>query len=160
MNGATNGEGDRRATIDRVMRLLRRQEELFAQLEQLSFRQGDMIGNEDMAPLLAVLKQRRQVVGELSKVHESLAPIRQVWSRFRDGLPIEQRGEADRLAASSAARLARVLEKDERDAHVLSVRRKVTAGALSAARATGEALSVYRSSATAVAAAGRLDEAQ
>ncbi|MCO6438000.1 MAG: hypothetical protein J5J06_12985 [Phycisphaerae bacterium] len=159
MNGKRHGVVERRAAIDRVMSLLRRQDDLFERLEALSLRQRNLVSEDDTTPLLDVLVQRKRVVGELSAVHESLAAVRRVWSRFREGLEGEQRGEADRLVASSAARLSRVLEQDERDTHVLSVRRRVTATALSAARATGEAISVYRS-ATGATAAGRLDEAQ
>ena len=67
--------------------------------------------------------------------------------------------EADGLVGDVAQRLRRVIEGDEKDARVLSVRKQSVATSLQATHRVGQAISAYRAPAGATAGSDRLDEA-
>lgn len=143
-----------------VMELLRDQAALYARLESHARRQRHLVCGDDAAPLLAVLADRQRLALELAQIGTSLAPIRRDWESYRGGLNEQERGEADRLVAETAACLQRVIESDEHDARLLSARRTLTARDLQTTRAGGSAISAYRPTTEAgTARHGRFDEA-
>jgi hypothetical protein len=141
-----------------VLGLLRRQAALFVRLEQFAARQRGLVRADDAGPLLSVLADRQRLSTELTGIAARLAPVRSAWSRFRESLTDSQRAEADGLVAESSQRLRRVIEGDETDARLLSVKKRSVAGEMKALNGFGQAISVYRAPAQRPAAALRLDE--
>ena len=99
---------------------------------------------DDTRPLLALLADRQKLSTELTRIAGRLAPVRRDWAAFRDSLSPPQKTEADGLVEEAAQRLRRLIESDERDARLLSIRKRVTGDALRATHATGQAMSAYR----------------
>ncbi len=141
-----------------VLGLLRRQAALFARLEQFASRQRALVRADDAGPLLSLLADRQKLSTELTGIAAQLAPVRARWSAFREELGDSQRTEADGLLRDCSLRLRRVIEGDEADARVLSVKKHATASELRAAHATGEALSAYRAPSRRAEETLRLDE--
>jgi hypothetical protein len=129
---------------DDVLRLLREQAELYGRLAVYSDRQRRLVSNDDVGPLLTLLSDRQRLSQELTCVASRLAPIRHEWSTFRAGLTATQLAEAEALIDDAGRRLRQVIEDDERDAHVLAARRRMTADALGTTHSEGRALAAYR----------------
>jgi len=144
--------------IEDVLGLLRRQAALFLRLEQFASRQRTLVREDDAGPLLSLLADRQKLSTELTGIARQLAPVRAEWPAFRERLSTDQRAEAEVLLQDSSQRLRRVIEGDETDARLLSVRKRVVADDLRVTHAAGEALSAYRTPAPQRVPAGRLDQ--
>lgn len=142
-----------------VVTLLRDQAALYQKLERYARQQRLLVAEEEAGPLLALLAQRQKLSVEMTRIGARLAPARRDWNRIREQLTSAQRDEADRLIDEMGQRLHRVIESDERDARLLSTRKRMTADALRATHSTGQALSAYHSRAAHGVQALRLDEA-
>ena len=155
---ATATELPWRRTAD-VLGLLRHQAALFARIEQFASRQRSLVRADDVGPLLSLLADRQRLSAELNGIAARLAPVRADWATFRGTLTDLQRAEADDLLRDTSRRLRRVIEGDEGDARLLSVKKQTVAGELRAMHATGQALSAYRAPLPArTGPATRLDE--
>jgi hypothetical protein len=137
---------DQPSDIDpsRALELLREQVALFAKLEGLSVRQQALVAGEAIEPLMSVLADRQRVSVRLAKIAEALGPVRRSWKQFRDALDATQRDEAEKFIASAEASLKRLIESDERDARILSARKRRVADTLSGLNSSGGAVAAYR----------------
>jgi len=144
---------------EEVLGLLREQAALFARLETFAERQRCLVAEEDTRPLIALLADRQRLSAELARIAGRLAGARRDWAGFRGRLSPRQMTEADGLVDDAAKRLQRVIESDERDARLLSVRKRVTGDALRSTHASGRAISAYRVPAERGGEIRRLDEA-
>ncbi len=151
------GESALEARTD-VLGLLRRQATLFAKLEQFASRQRDLVRADDAGPLLSLLADRQKLAAELTGIATRLAPVRAGWSSFRQSLDESQRAEADGLLTDCSQRLLRVIEGDETDARVLSLKKQAVVVEIRAAHTAGGALAAYRGPAPRGESAVRLDE--
>ncbi|MFN0086947.1 MAG: hypothetical protein ACKVX9_16265 [Blastocatellia bacterium] len=141
-----------------VVVLLRRQANLFSQLEGFAKRQRMLVVQEDTKPLLALLAERQKLSIELAYVSERLRPVRTSWNSYRSCLTDIQRDEADDLVKRMQMSLSRVIESDEEDARALSVRKQMVRRELQTSQTRSAAAGMYQS--TAAPAGRRLDEEQ
>jgi len=144
--------------VEDALALMREQATLYERLDALSANQRSLITADDTGVLLAHLSRRKQVVDALSRIAERLDPVRREWSTIRQRWAPPQREEADRLIADAAARLRRMIERDEEDVRVLSARKHTVSRSLRSAHSAGQALSAYRAPAAATARRNVLDE--
>ena len=128
---------------DDILGLLRQQAGLYARLESCAARQRSLVTGDDVGPLLALLGDRQRLSEQMTRLGERLAPVRRNWSRHRQELAPADQAEAERLLKETQARLQRVIEGDERDARVLSVRKEAVARTLRATHTTTQAISAY-----------------
>ena len=129
---------------NRVLNLLREQSALYARLESFAGRQRALITGDDPARLLLLLADRQRLSSELARIATTLGPVRREWSTYRARLTAAQRQEADQLLSDATVRLRRIIEGDERDARILSVRKEAAAQTLRAVHSTGKAIMAYR----------------
>ena len=132
---------------------------MYTRLESFAAQQRSLVRTEDTTPLLSLLADRQRLSVELTRLARRLEPVRRRWAAFREGFTASQREEADGLVSDVTRRLRRVIESDEKDARVLSVRKQSVASSLQASHSVGQALSAYRLPAGAAAGSDRLDEA-
>ncbi len=144
MTEAPKTDGSAARAASETMLLLRAQHAMYAALESLARRQRSLISGEHTGLLLTALADRQKLSGKLKAIAEKLEPVRRDWAASRECLSPSQRDEADRLVRETQAYLRRVIERDEEDTRLLSVRRQAAARALGAAHATGQAISAYR----------------
>ncbi|MGD2107902.1 MAG: flagellar export chaperone FlgN [Phycisphaerae bacterium] len=130
-----------------IVKLLRVQASLYAKLESVATRQRTLVTEDDIGPLLSLLADRRKLSEKMAELGQTLQPIRANWPAFRETLAPDDRDEAERLLAETKERLKRMIEADEHDARVLSVRKQAVARTLRATHTTSQAVSAYRSSA-------------
>ena len=143
-----------RCPAEDVLSLLREQVELFARLEGFAGRQRNLVTGEDPGRLLSLLADRQKLSSELQRIATILEPVRRDWPSYRTNLTGPQRIEADKLLEDATNRLERIIESDEQDAKLLSVRREAAARTLRTAHSAGQAMRAYREPAKRT---GRLD---
>ena len=131
-------------TPDTVLQLLREQASMYGSLESLASAQRSLVTGDDAGPLLSLLADRQKLSDGLARLAGRLAPVRRDWSSYHSRFTPGQREEADRLVDEASARLQRVIERDEQDAHILSGRKQMVARALRATQSTRQAISAYR----------------
>jgi hypothetical protein len=124
--------------------LLREQDVLYAKLERFAARQRTLVTGDDPGPLLSLLADRQRLSTELAGIARRLEPVRRAWATYRERLTQPQRIEADRLLEDAAQRLRRVIESDEQDARLLSIRKESAGATLRATHAAGFAIDAYR----------------
>lgn len=150
---------DDKSAAQEALALLRRQALLFAKLESVAVKQGDLISRDDATPLLALLADRQRLAMDLSQIGRRLESARRNWVATRNALtPLEQ-DEADGLLTQVRERMRRLIDNDERDARVLSARKESVATSLRQTQTVGKAVSAYRPHGVAGSASNRLDEA-
>jgi hypothetical protein len=159
MNVATAMMNEPVEKPEEILGLLREQSALYARLESFAARQRSLVREDDTAPLLSLLADRQRLSVELTRLATRLSPVRQGWSMFRERFSTSQRTEADGLVSDVTQRLRRVIESDEKDARILSLRKQSVATKLHATHRVGQAISAYRVPAGAAMGADRLDEA-
>lgn len=143
-----------------AVNMVRREAQLYSQLESYAVRQRALIALDDQDPLLALLARRQQLVVELMDIGRKLAPMRRQGAAHRANLTSTQRAEFDKLGKNNARRLQRVMGIDERDVGLLSVRKKLAADACRMMGTTKQALTAYRVPVRQSGRALRLDEAR
>jgi len=131
------------AAPESVLGMLREQASLFSKLESFAARQKSLVAENDPGELLSVLADRQKVSIDLTELSARLAPVRREWSSFRRRLSAVQLREADGLVATAMDRLRRVLDGDEQDARLLSVRKQMVAGELRMTHSTARAVEAY-----------------
>ena len=109
---------------EHILGLLREQSALCARLESFAARQCALVRAEDTAPLLTLLADRQRLSVELTRLAARLAPIRRSWSSLRERFSLSERTDADGLISDVALRLRSLIESDEKDARVLSLRKQ------------------------------------
>ncbi len=149
----------RHDTPEDVLALLSEQAALYERLDACAARQRELITLDDTGPLLSLLAERQKLSVDLAASSRRLEPVRQHWDRYRDRFTEAQRVEADRSLETIKTRLRCVIERDEEDARLLSVRKQAAGDALRATHTTGQALSAYRVPAPLSSRSGQLDEA-
>lgn len=137
-----------------VLGLLREQASLFAQLERFAGRQRALVASDEVGLLLSILADRQKLSARLTQVARSLDPVRRAWDGFRSRLNPAEREEAERLLRDAGHSLRRVIVGDERDAHLLSVRKQSIAESMKATDSAGRAIRAYR---PAMVPSGRFD---
>jgi len=128
-----------------ILELLRLQAALYAKLESFATRQRTLVTGDDVSPLLALLADRQRLSEQMAKLGEVLKPVRRDWQAVRETLAPADRAEAERLLEETEAHLKRMIEGDEHDARVLSVRKEAIARTLRATHTTSQAVSAYQS---------------
>ncbi len=159
MNGSTMANETGVERPEEILGLLREQCSLYGRLESFAATQRSLVRADDTAPLLSLLADRQRLSAELTLLANRLAPIRRSWTALRERFSPSQRTEADNLISEVAQRLRKVIESDEKDARVLSVRKQNVVTSLHAAHRVGEAMQAYRTPPDGTLDSDRLDEA-
>ena len=141
-------------TADAVVGLLREQCDLYVRLESLVMQQREMVGGDEVEPLIGLLADRQRLSERLTEIGRTLAPIRREWHEFRDQLTPDDRSTADALLSEADGRLQRIIASDEQDARILAARRATVARKLRSSAAGQDAAFAYQAPAN---RSGRLD---
>lgn len=108
--------------------LLSRQCRAYAELAELSGRQGDMISDDSEAAadaLLALLGQRRRIVQRIAHLNQELAPFRRDWQTTFDSLNPAQQRSVSSLVRRLNELLGDIVSRDREDYARLETRRQI-----------------------------------
>lgn len=136
-------ESEFSTTPKEALALLRRQSDLYEQLEALSQRQRPLVSEENVGPLLTLLADRNRLSIDLNRIEGELAPLRSAWSSYTQRFTHWERDESRRLLDGIRTRIERVLQRDEVDARILSARKQSVSQALSSTRETRQVIAAY-----------------
>jgi hypothetical protein len=132
-----------RQDAEQLLALLKKQNDLYRRLRMLADRQGALVVEDDVQPLLSLLAERQRVVDGLVVVNQELAPFRSDWSGRYASLDEPTRQEVAGLLEEANASLGLVLRNDQRDSATLSAKRMAVAERLSATDQAGRAGAAY-----------------
>lgn len=150
------GVADGAPWFDRVVALLRRQQQAYARLAALGERQRVMLAADDFDGLLSVLAQRQVVVDEIGTAAGALAPLRDQWTEQTARLNAADRASLDSLCDAVALAAREQAARDEQDRERLAARRReIMATVAGLARGRG-AVAAY--SGAAASAAPRFED--
>lgn len=143
----TNAE---QPTPEGLIKLLKRQRDLYQRLQELSERQRNLISGDRPELLLNILRDRQTLVTALAKVNEQLSPYRRDWQRVYQTLPEVTRHSVSGLLDEINRMLQCILEADQEDQALLSARKQAVARSLnnvSGGRVANAAYARHRGSA-------------
>lgn len=108
----------------RVIELLRHQRTLYRKLRSLAERQKSLIVSDDAGALISLLAERQRLVDGLVQLNVKMAPYRENWTEFYQGLSEPQRVEVSELLEEVNASLGAILRDDARDTAMMTARRE------------------------------------
>lgn len=111
-------------TAERIVKLLRKQRELYEQLQHLSRRQRSLISGDQPEQLLSILRDRQSLVNALAQINHQLSPLRASWQSAFDKLPEPERSEVAALLEDVNRILAAIIRTDQEDGALLSARKQ------------------------------------
>ncbi len=127
----------------RLVRVLDRQIELYAELERLSSRQSDLVRGDEPDALLDLLARRQVLVEQVTDLNQQLEPFTREWDRLAERLSPGQRDEI----GSRTRRLDELIEtitgRDEADRRALESRRESVASEINALSNKRAAVAAY-----------------
>lgn len=110
--------------VTRVIELLRHQRTLYRKLRSLADRQKTLVVSDDAGALISLLAERQRLVDGLVQLNAKIAPYRQNWTDFYQGLNETQRVEVSELLEEVNASLGAILRDDARDTAMMTARRE------------------------------------
>ena len=126
MNTNTSASADAERLID----LLRQQNELYEKLRGLSQRQRSLISSERPEMLLELLRDRQSLVMGLARVNEQLSPYRRDWESTYSRLDGPAREAVGSLLAGINSTLQAILRADREDGALLAARKRAVGRAM------------------------------
>ncbi|MCK4660292.1 MAG: hypothetical protein KAV82_12285 [Phycisphaerae bacterium] len=123
MMSVSSDTTDDRSAGHKAMELLGRQLNLYQRIEQLAEAQRRLIEGDDSRPLLRLLSERQKLTAELTRLNHELAPYRQRWEALKVAMLPSERRAMEEMVKKAAARLRRILEKDEADGQLLAAKK-------------------------------------
>jgi len=108
---------------DEILPALRRQLDCYQRLSKLAKTQHEHVQNSRTEELLGVLSQRQQLLEEMAQLEKIIAPVKRRWKEYAEGLPADQRLEAETLLGETRRLLEDIAAADRDDTIVLQQRK-------------------------------------
>ena len=134
-------------SVSDLLSLLGEQRDLYEHLGRLAGMQRTLITSEDSERLLAVLRDRQELVDRLEVLAERIRPYLRSRTAFRAGLQEDDARKVDRLVGQVNGLLAGILEQDKSDTQLLAARKSSVANEI-ATVATGRQAGVAYAAST------------
>lgn len=108
---------------DEVIQALERQIGCYRRLAKLAEVQHGHVQQNQMEPLLEVLKSRQDMVEQIAKLEKVIGPARQNWGVFVRDMEVEKRSQAESYFAEAKQLLESITTNDQNDALLLQQRK-------------------------------------
>jgi hypothetical protein len=108
---------------DEVLPALKRQLACYQRLAKLARVQHEHVQNSRTEELLTVLSKRQKLLNQMADLEKIIAPAKRNWEEFLDGLPADQRAEAETLVRETRRLLEEIAAADRDDTIVLQQRK-------------------------------------
>lgn len=116
---------------------------LYVQLDELSVRQGALIGGDDVQPLLDLLEERQTLIDQLLRSSVTVEKLRTAWESCSPSLPQARRDEVSGKVADLARLAAQVSLRDDSDHANLKTKLDAVAAELAEVATSRRAVSAY-----------------
>lgn len=128
---------------DRLERVLKRQLELYGELDALCDRQRGLIEAGDADRLVGLLGERSRVVEALARTAEQFRPFDAAWAEIEAALDDADLLDTRRRLEAVAALAASVAERDSEDSRSIKAKRNELADQLAGLGKSRAAVSAY-----------------
>jgi hypothetical protein len=108
---------------DQTLTTLEEQLDCYKRLAKLANTQHEHVQNSRTEELLLVLTQRQEVIDQLARLEQIVAPVKKDWNDYLGTLPAEDRDLAEKTVAESRRLLEQITSNDKDDAIVLQQRK-------------------------------------
>jgi hypothetical protein len=112
---------------DRLIDLLSQQRDFYRRLRELSEKQRSLIAGDRPELLLAILRERQELVAALARLNNELGPFRRNWDAMYAALPEAIRSAASQILQEINGLLRVILRTDQEDSALLSARKQAVA---------------------------------
>jgi chorismate mutase len=110
-------------TADQTLAMLQEQLDCYKRLAKLAGTQHEHVQNSRTEELLTVLTQRQEVIDQLARLEEIIAPVKKEWNDYLGTLPADDRDRAAKVMEESRRLLEQITNNDKDDAMVLQQRK-------------------------------------
>jgi hypothetical protein len=110
-----------------MLDLLKRQRQLFGELQKQSLEQRALIKAQQNEELLSLLARRQKIVDAIGQVHQQSARYRRQWDEMKGRMPEALRGEISGLLSELQQMLNLIIEQDQQDCQELSASKQLVA---------------------------------
>ena len=142
---------------DPILAALHEQVDCYRRLAKLAEVQHDHVQQGRTEQLLEVLGLRQEVLERVAAHEAVLAPAKQQWVQYLDGLGDATRGEAETLLAESRRLLEQITAADRVDALILNQRKLSLGHQINKASAARQVNRTYAAAAYGARTAGGVD---
>ena len=125
--------------------LLRRQRDLYDQLDAMSTGQLDLIEQGTTEALLSLLAERQGVVDQLGQITAALSPVRERWDQWSADLSEPDRDEVRGLLEHVDDRIRVIVERDDEAQRRLTSAKQSVGRELRQMTASSTAIGAYQS---------------
>jgi len=108
---------------EEVLPSLKRQLDCYQRLGKLANVQHEHVQNSRTEELLTVLSQRQALLEEMALLEKIILPAKRNWKEYVDGLPPDDRAEAESLVSETRRLLEDIAAADRDDTLVLQQRK-------------------------------------
>ena len=115
----------------RLARIVARQRDLYRQLDQLSRTQSQFISQDRTEELLGVLGRRQQLIDELGRLNEQMAPFVAQWNELSESLPKRERALLRESFDEVSLLVVGIGQRDDADRRALESRKAQIGGEIS-----------------------------
>lgn len=128
---------------DRLAALIRKQQSLYEQLDELSQSQREMIDSGKTDALLGVLGQRQGLVEQIVEASEQLEVYRANWDELVESMPDATRNDVRRRMERLGELMKSIADRDSDDRVALDRQRGRVGEDAKSVRAGGSAMRAY-----------------
>lgn len=121
-----------------VIDALQEQVACYRRLAKLAQQQHEHVQHAQTEQLLDVLSKRQEVLYDVARLEQTIAPARRRWSEFAAGLSLVARRQAESLLGETRRLLEQITSADRDDALMLQQRKLNLGKQISAARTAGQ----------------------
>ena len=139
--------------VPTLIELLKRQQALYQQLQQMGEQQSALVAEGQTEPLIALLGRRQILIDQIAALNRSLEPYRADWDDLIAALGAEQRAAVTSLVNDVQSLLGRIMEQDDRDRAALQDAQSRIGGELKKVNRGHQAAAAYGAPAQAVSKA-------
>jgi len=107
-----------------LITLLESQQKIYAQLNELSQKQSELVTAGDAEPLLSLLGQRQQLIDQLTQINGRIDPYKKDWPALWPQLDRGVQARIQQLINQVQKLLDQIVEQDEKDRVALSSQRQ------------------------------------
>lgn len=131
-------------TTDQLADLISKRHRCLLQLRELGRKQGELISQGDMSPLLRLLGAKNQLLVAVQAIEQQLAPFHAQKPEQRSWPTEEARAKCAEQAAACQQLLEEVMQMEEQNEREMTARRDQVASQLQAAQAASTARGAYQ----------------
>ncbi len=112
-NASTALPDTAQARAEKLLGIMQSQLELYAEVEQISTRQGRVIHSDDTDALMALLAEKQKLIADIDALSQQASPLLAVWENDRNEVAAATRVVIERAVDDLRSILARIVALED-----------------------------------------------